>query len=162
DAGFNAFFAQEQWTHGRLTLQGALRFDRATSWFPQQTEGPTRFLPNPIVLPASDGVNSYKDFSPRFGAAWDVFGNGRTAVKASTGKYLEGAGFQLNYELSDPSLRLPSSTSIFGTLGVTRSWTDANGNFVPDCNLLSPGAQDLRASGGDACGAISNQAFGTS
>jgi hypothetical protein len=161
DAGFNAVFGQEQWTLGRVTLQGALRFDRATSWFPTQQEGPSRFLATPIVLPATSGVNSYKDFSPRAGVAWDVFGNGKTAVKASIGRYLEGVGFQLNYENSDPSLRLPSSTSIFGPLGVTRSWTDANGNFLPDCNLSSPGAQDLRSSGGDFCGAISNQAFGT-
>jgi len=44
-AGWHALFAQEQWTHGRLTLQGALRFDRASSWFPPQQEGPSRFLP---------------------------------------------------------------------------------------------------------------------
>src|SRR6185503_712191 len=33
-AGWNAVFVQEQWTRGQLTLQGALRFDRAGSWFP--------------------------------------------------------------------------------------------------------------------------------
>ena len=49
-AGWHAFFAQEQWTLGRLTLQGALRFDRATSWFPAQQEGPTRFLPTPLKI----------------------------------------------------------------------------------------------------------------
>ena len=45
--------------------------------------------------------------------------------------------------------------------GVTRSWIDANGNFVPDCDLLNPVAQDLRASGGDLCGPVSDQKFGT-
>ena len=30
----DAFYAQEQWTRGRLTLQGALRFDHAWSWAP--------------------------------------------------------------------------------------------------------------------------------
>ena len=154
DAGFNALFGQEQWTLGRLTLQGALRFDRSSSWFPTQQEGPSIFLPTPIVLPATTGVNSYKDISPRIGAAWDVFGNGKTAVRASLGKYLEGVGFQLNYENSDPSLRLPTSISIFGPLGVTRTWTDANHNFAPDCNLQSPLANG-------ECGPISNQAFGT-
>jgi hypothetical protein len=48
----------------------------------------------------------------------------------------------------------------FGPLGVTRSWTDANGNLQPDCDLLNPAAQDLRASGGDQCGAMSNANFG--
>ena len=36
---YHAFFAQDQWTHGRLTLQGALRYDRAWSWFPSEHNG---------------------------------------------------------------------------------------------------------------------------
>jgi hypothetical protein len=44
---------------------------------------------------------------------------------------------------------------------VTRTWTDANGNFAPDCDLLNPVLQDLRPSGADFCGALSNFNFGT-
>ena len=44
---------------------------------------------------------------------------------------------------------------------MNRAWTDANGNFRADCNLLDGTAQDLRASGGDFCGAFSNRNFGT-
>jgi hypothetical protein len=123
-------------------------------------EGPARFLPTPIIFPESDGVNAYKDLTPRFGASWDVFGNGKTAIKASLGKYLEGVGVQLNYANANPSLRMPQTTSVFGTAGVTRTWTDANNNFVPDCDLLNPAAQDLRAQGKDQCGAMSNLLFG--
>ena len=43
---------------------------------------------------------------------------------------------------------------------MTRTWTDANRNFEPDCDLLNPLANDLRASGGDFCGQISNLSFG--
>ena len=42
----------------------------------------------------------------------------------------------------------------------TRAFTDGNNNFVPDCDLLNPGLQDQRASGGDLCAALSNQNFG--
>ena len=35
-AAWHALYAQEQWTLGRLTLQGALRFDHAASWFPRR------------------------------------------------------------------------------------------------------------------------------
>jgi hypothetical protein len=45
-------------------------------------------------------------------------------------------------------------------LTTTRPWTDANGNFAPDCNLANPAAQDLSGSGGDACGVIDNLNFG--
>jgi len=159
-AAWHAFFVQEQYTHERLTLQAALRFDRSSSWFPEQREGPSRFLPQQIVIPETNGVTGYKDFTPRFGASWDVFGNGKTAIKANIGKYLEGVGVQLNYANSNPTLRMPQTTGPFGTSGVTRAWTDANNNFVPDCDLLNPNAQDLRAQGKDQCGAISNLAFG--
>ena len=156
----DVLFAQEQWTHRRLTLQGALRFDRARSWFPEQREGPSKFLPTPIVIPETKGVDGYTDLTPRFGAVYDLFGTGRTALKMSLGKYLEGASFSGNYGLTNPSTRMPTTTQVSGAPGVTRAWTDANGNFVADCDLLNPAAQDLRLGGGDVCGVISNTSFG--
>jgi len=159
DGGWHAFFVQDQWTHNRLTLQGALRFDRSTSWFPAQTEGPSTFLPVQVSVPLTEGVNSYKDLTPRVGMAWDVFGNGKTAVKANIGKYLEGAGVSNNWANSNPTLRAPGTGGAFAPLSVNRSWTDSNGNFVADCDLLNPAAQDRRATGGDQCGAISNASF---
>jgi hypothetical protein len=161
-AGWDAIYAQVQRTQERLTVQGALRFDRASSWFPAQQEGPSRFLPSPIAFNATTGVDSYKDLSPRLGAVYDLFGDGGTAIKLSLGKYLEGAGVTGNYANTNPTLRLPQTTSVFGTAGVTRSWVDGNGNFVADCDLLNPAAQDFRAAGGDMCGVMSNTSFGTS
>jgi hypothetical protein len=77
-------------------------------------------------------------------ATWDVFGNGKTALKANAGKYLEATITASNYGIANPTSRIVSS--------VSRTWTDANGNFTPDCNVLNPAAQDLRGSGGDFCG----------
>src|SRR4029079_14070861 len=72
---WDGLYAQGQGTLRRLTLQGALRFDRARSWFPEQREGPARFLPEALVIPETAGVDSYKDLTPRLGAAFDLFGD---------------------------------------------------------------------------------------
>ena len=157
---WNAVFAQERWTRGRLTLQAAVRFDRAWSWFPAQQEGPSRFLPVPILIPETPGVDGYKDISPRMGVTYDLFGDGRTALKVHFGRYLEGAGTGGLYTATNPTLRMPQTTPVLGTAGVTRAWNDANRNFVPDCDLLNPNAQDFRQSGGDMCGVLSNTRFG--
>ena len=158
---WQGLFVQDQWTRNRLTLQGAARFDRAWSWFPAQQEGPSRFLPTPIVIPETRGVDSYKDVTLRMGVAYDLTGTGKTALKMTLGKYLEGAGVSGTYANANPTLRMPQTTSAFGTAGVTRAWTDANQNFVPDCDLMNAAAQDLRAAGGDLCGVLSNTSFGT-
>ena len=150
----DAFYAQGQWTMNKLTLQGGLRFDRAWSWAPEQQEGPTRFLPVPLTYPETPGVDSYKDLQPRMAATYDLFGNGKTALKANVGKYLEATITASNYGIANPTSRIVSS--------VSRNWTDSNGNFNPDCDLLNPLSQDLRASGGDVCGAFSNANFGKS
>jgi carboxypeptidase family protein len=147
----DAFFAQGQWTMNKLTLQGGLRFDRAWSWSPDQTET-SRFLPTPLVYPETPGVDSYKDLQPRFAATYDLFGNGKTALKANVGKYLEATITASNYGINNPTSRIAQN--------VNRNWTDSNGNFQPDCDLLNPNAQDLHLSGGDICGAYSNLNFG--
>jgi hypothetical protein len=159
-AGWDAIFAQERWTRGRLTLEGAVRFDRAVSWFPAQQEGPSRFLPTPIIVPETQGVASYEDVTPRMGAAYDVFGNGRTALRVHLGRYLDGAGTSGIYLNTNPTMRMPDTTPSNGTAGITRTWVDANGDFVPECRLPNPNAQDLRATGGDLCGVASNTRFG--
>src|SRR4051812_39298586 len=84
-----SLYAQDQWTRGRMTLQGALRFDRNSSLFPEQTIPASRFLPTALVFPETKGVDAYKDISPRAGVAYDLFGDGKTAIKVNFGKYLE-------------------------------------------------------------------------
>jgi len=148
-----AFYVQDQWTRKRLTLQGALRFDRNWSFSPEQQIPASNFLATPITFPQTPGVTGYKDLSPRAGLAYDVFGNGKTALKVNFGKYLEPTSNNNNYILSNPIGRIATTAS--------RSWTDSNNNFVPDCDLKSPLAQNLSTSGGDVCGAMSAQTFGT-
>jgi Carboxypeptidase regulatory-like domain len=149
-----SLFVQDQWTRGRMTLQGALRFDRNWSKFPEQRIGPTNFLTTPIVFPETDGVTGYNDISPRGGVAYDVFGDGKTSLKVNFGKYLEPTSNNNNYILSNPIGRIATTTQ--------RSWTDNNNNFLPDCDLRSPAAQSPATTGSvDTCGAMNSQTFGT-
>jgi hypothetical protein len=148
----DAFYVQDQWTRGRLTLQGALRFDRAWSWAPPQRLE-TRFWAQPLVFEETPVVDSYKDLTPRASVTYDLFGNGKTAIKANLGKYLESTVTASNYGLGNPTSRIATN--------VTRTWTDRNGNWTPDCNLSNPQTQDL-GPGQDFCGVISNLNFGTS
>src|SRR6187549_1847368 len=68
-----------------MTLQGALRYDHVYSWAPAEgngTDGTSRFSSTPIRFPRTVSVSGYHDLSPRFGVAYDLFGNGKTALKA--------------------------------------------------------------------------------
>jgi hypothetical protein len=157
-----SFFAQDQWTFNRLTLQGALRYDQPWSWFPAVTQPKSTFFPG-VSFDRADGVTGYKDITPRFGAAYDVFGTGKTAVRVSMGKYLQGASVGNLGSSANPSLRIPGgAAAAFGNPNVTRTWTDTNGNFSPDCNLQNPSAQSPATTGSiDTCGGISNVLFGS-
>ena len=147
----DGLYANGQWTMNKLTLQGGLRFDRAWSYSPPQVEE-SRFFAAPLSYPETPGVDSYKDLQPRMAATYDLFGNGKTALKANVGKYLEATITASNYGIANPTSRIAQS--------VTRNWTDSNGNFAPDCDLTNPLAQDLHLTGGDVCGADSNLNFG--
>ena len=119
-------YAQDKWTLRQLTLSAGLRFDYQTAYFPEIHLGPTVLIPNRnLTFPKTDSVN-YKDLTPRIGAVYDLFGTGKTAIKVSVAKYALGANAQDN----NPVTNMATT--------VTRSWSDANRNFLPDCDLLNP------------------------
>jgi hypothetical protein len=143
-------FAQDKWTVKQFTVNAGLRYDYNYTGWQAFHLGPGPLVPTRSIDFPDTSWYTFKDLSPRLGLAYDLFGNGKTAVKANIGKY----GLA-----PDPTQGNPISTRLVNR--VTRSWTDTNGNFVPDCNLLNPLAQDLRPTGGDVCGQISDLRFGT-
>jgi hypothetical protein len=140
-------YGQDQWALGRLTLNLGLRFDYFNGYVPEQVVAatPNGWLPE-RRYERVDGVPLWKDLNPRLGGAWDVFGDGRTALKVSLGRYVSKTAV----EIANANNPIVASVN-----QVNRSWTDANSNFVPDCNLAN------RAANGE-CGPLANQNFGSS
>ncbi len=148
----SALYVQDTWTHGRLSLQGALRYDRAWSWAPAEGNGTTdtsRFNAAPITFERTASVDAFNDISPRGGVAYDVFGNGKTAIKFAFGRYLAPATNDAPYITNNPASRIVNVAS--------RNWSDLNGNYVVDCDILNPAAQ--ATPGGDSCGALTGDAL---
>ena len=135
-------FAQDQWTLGRTTLNLGLRYNDVRSSTGGYTLPSGPFVPE-RPIPLYENVPHWKNINPRVGLAYDVFGSGRTAFKVSLGRYTPQVR---STNASAPAVSVSPST--------TRSWNDANGNYVPDCALLNP-------SPNGECGQWNNLAFGT-
>jgi hypothetical protein len=144
-------FAQDAWKIQRLTLNLGIRLDKIDAGFPDADLPAGPFVPARHA-DAKYGIPSWTDINPRLGAAVDVFGNGRTALRTSIGRFnqLSRADFTIRFH--------PFNSSINSAF---RTWTDSNNNYIPDCDLKNFNAQDLSGTGGDVCGAISNRNFGT-
>src|SRR5205823_8405214 len=136
----------------KLTLQGALRYDRASSYAPVDQNGTTRtsFLnPAPITIQQTPGVDAYNDLTPRVGVAYDLFGTGKTAIKFNWGRYLAYAANDAPYTSSNPAVTIVQSVA-------NRGWTDGNGNKIVDCDLNNPAAN---VRGGDTCAALTGNSI---
>jgi len=134
-------YGQDRWTFDRYTVNLGLRYDLFRGGYPDQFRGPVPFLPNQNY--SADAVTSMSlhDVTPRMGVSYDLFGNGKTAVKATLGKYALAV-----FTIGNP---------LGVTTTATRTWTDADGDFLVDCNLPNMAAQNPATLAGN----VPNPAF---
>jgi hypothetical protein len=126
-------FLQDKWALGRVTITGGIRYDqfigesRESSILPSRFSGGATFgdCPDGTVDPGdlcTGQVQNWKDISPRVGFAMDVFGDGKTALKASYARYVAGQAIAFANQVN-PIGALTASD--------TRVWTDLDSNGLP-------------------------------
>ena len=80
-------YVQDNWkVSRRLTLNPGIRFEHMGLSIPAQGS-PGGTWVSPRSFPAQNGLINWNTWSPRFGFAWDVFGDSRTAVRGGVSKY---------------------------------------------------------------------------
>ena len=126
-------YLQDRWTLGRITLNLGMRYDqfigetRPSKVLASRHSGEATFgdCPDGKWDPGelcTGEVQNWKDISPRVGVAIDVFGDGRTAVKASLARYVAGQQIAFANQVN-PIGALTASD--------TRPWTDLDRNGLP-------------------------------
>ena len=138
-------YAQDVWTIKRLTLNYGLRFDYMNQQVAAQDQLPGTWI-GVRHTDEIDNVPSWKDLNPRIGASYDLFGNGRTALKASLNRYTAVENIDI------AAAQNPITTTINST---TRVWQDLNGDFLPQ---TTPGCAYPAV--GCELGPLANAAFG--
>jgi hypothetical protein len=135
-----ALYGQDSYSIGRLNLTGGIRWERVEGYLPAQTGPSSRYFPEGLVFQnvTINGVVQnftirkqfdrvgenplWYNWAPRIASTYDLFGNGKTALKVSWGKYLD----QIN-------TGTPPNPN--ANINQTYVWNDANGDLI-----FQPGA----------------------
>ena len=116
-----ALFAQDSYSVKRLMLTGGARWERLEGYLPAQSSPPSVFFPDiQRSFPEVRNLVLWHTAGPRISAIYDVTGDGKTAAKASAGRYY----YVLSTGGGGVNLVNPNS-NYFATYG----WNDINGDL---------------------------------
>jgi len=119
-------FGQDTWTLRQLTINVGGRYDHFNASVPAQSAaaGPWIQARNFAEIP---NVPNWNDWSIRTGVAYDLFGNGKTALKVNASKYIASAaaGYAQNFN----GMTYSTQTRAWLDLDGNKSILDANGNI---------------------------------
>lgn len=115
-----SFFVTDTWTINKLTLNVGARFDRYRVWLPEQAIPASRFNPTETPFEEVSEVVAFNHIVPRFGATYDVMGDGKTVLKANWGRFYFNTGVTLANAVN------PNTSNQYSDY----NWNDLNGDLV--------------------------------
>ncbi len=128
-----SIYAQDSYTFKRLTAVAGIRWERVEGWLPEQNDPASQFFSDGAVLSLSNGstytvrrsfpavhdVPLWHTFGPRGSVVFDVFGDGKTAVRASLARYYDTIG-----------TGTPGGVNPNGLITQNYTWNDLNGDLT--------------------------------
>jgi len=120
-----AVYVQDAWRLGRVTLNPGVRYERFVMSIPAQS-APAGTWIGARDFAAQDGIVDWNTVSPRFGASWDVTGDGRTALKGGVSRYDRLEGITIIQALNQRNIAFQ-----------TCPWTDSNNDFIAQVSEIA-------------------------
>ena len=126
-----AVYVQDQMNLNKWTINAGLRFDSFRSSYPTFDVAPAQYVPYARHYDGAD-ILSWEDLNPRIAISYDLFGTGKTALKAAASRYI-----LQERTFTTTRLVVPTSATVNS---VNRAWTDRNGDYIVDGDPLNPDA----------------------
>jgi hypothetical protein len=127
-------FAQDSWTMKRLTVNPGVRVSWFNSSMKESTMEAGRFAPARYFAEQSNLPNWGPNVEPRLSAAYDLFGDGKTALKTSLSKYY--AQWTASWARRYANAVVSSDT---------RNWSDCA--YIPGTSTCDPAQAGLPTNG---------------
>lgn len=125
----SGLFVQDTWTPvRRLTLNLGLRVQKTVGHNDAACQPATIFIAG-MCYDRVDDLPNWVNWAPRFGLVYDVFGQGRTAVKMTANRYVFGAVTEFGTRVNPVR-----------SANATVPWTDGNGDGVLQLSELNMAA----------------------
>jgi len=150
-------FLTDTWAIGKMTVNAGVRYDRYNGWLPEQqqlgaTTGPVTVAAKTF---AQNDLFTWNSVAPRIGVVYDLFGTGKTVIKANYGLYWHNPGVTIPGN-SNPNTASKSATYTWTDLNGDRRWqngeqaavattADLEGSIKIDPNIKDPYTHEVSA-----------------
>ena len=131
--GDQGFYLQDSWHLNKLTLSPGIRWERFNAEVAAQSAPAGRFI-GARQFAEIKNLPNFKNWVPRLGGAYDLFGDGKTGLKFSVGRYMQ----------QDAS-SFPQTYNPMAQTSAALSWTDLNKDDIAQgelgCVYQTPGCE---------------------